>query len=85
MNMLLLLLALLWPARVQDKGHCADVTNPECVVRDFFPRSRRIEATGEEAYWLSNANGQVCFVTRTQYADAVIGRDAECLWRDRLP
>jgi len=72
-----------WPT-VRDMGECADVSSPSCPVRDYWPRGRQAEAVGTSVYWLVGNDSRVCFVTRSQFNRAVVGRPFECLWRERL-
>jgi len=86
MKLLVIALSFLFqftPMTIKDMGYCADITSNECLVKDYWPRSRLIESVGLEAYWLKSNTNQVCFITRKQYIHANIGFIFDCLWRDR--
>ncbi|SRR5258706_902113 len=69
-------------ADVKDMGYCPDVSSPVCIVRDWLPKGLQNQSVGTEAYWLLSRNNQVCFVTRKQYSEAIVGRTFNCLWRE---
>ncbi len=85
MTWLALLLTLMFPRTVRGMGYCPDVSSPTCAVRDYWPTSQRAEATGKEAYWLMSVDRQICFVDRSTYDRAIIGRETDCIWRYRQP
>lgn len=85
MKAVVLMLSLLAaPAVVKDMNHCADVSSPDCAVRDYWPLYAG-DPTGVEAYYLINMNNEVCFVTNQQYSRAIIGHLFDCPgpWRTR--
>jgi len=74
---------------IADLGYCADVTSPQCPVRDFWPRAERLTSAGVEAYFFI-AEGRptfVAFVTRSTYAKYGRGQIAPdgLIWRESRP